>query len=62
MRFKVVGNHTVSGVAPGRTVELDPDDPRTKALVKAGHLAARRSKPVGESGPELVTIPKGDAR
>lgn len=43
MRFKVTGNHTVAGVDPGKTVELDESDPRTQALVRAGHLAAQKA-------------------
>ncbi len=60
MRFKVVGNHSVAGVAPGKIVELDEDDPKTVALVRAGHLEPVKSKKtetvlVGERGPEIVT-------
>lgn len=58
MRFKVTGNHRVGGVEPGGTVDLDENDPRTVALVKAGHLEpSRKAKGrtlVGETGPELV--------
>jgi hypothetical protein len=67
MRFKVTGNHMVAGVDPGKTVELDPDDPRTLALIRAGHLEpTKKPKPVGETGPEVITgshtiiDPKGD--
>lgn len=44
MRFKVIGNHPIGGVEPGGIVELDEDDPRTTALLRAGHLAAQPKK------------------
>lgn len=45
MRFKVTGNHKVDGVEPGKTVDLDADDPRTVALIQAGHLTAQPKPP-----------------
>lgn len=61
MRFKVTGNHRVAGVVRGGTVDMDETDPRTLALVKAGHLSPPKKKtPVGEHGPELIKLPKGD--
>lgn len=40
MLFKIVGTCEVAGVEPGGTVDLDPDEPTTLALITAGHLAA----------------------
>lgn len=55
MRFKIIGNHSVGGVEPGKTVDLD-DNPKTQALVKAGHLA-----PVKVESPKKPDPAKGDA-
>lgn len=63
MRFKIIGTHRVAGVDPGGTVELDEDDPRTTALLRAGHLEPVKKKDktvlVGETGPELI-VPRGE--
>lgn len=37
MRFKVVGNHAVDGVPPGRRVVID-DPERARWLTRAGHV------------------------
>lgn len=37
-KFKVIGNHSIDGVRPGRTVTVD-DPARARRLVRAGHLA-----------------------
>lgn len=47
-KFKVVGNHTVDGAKPGKTVTID-DETRARRLVRAGHLApVATSKPKGK--------------
>lgn len=54
-RFHVVGPHAVDGVAPGRTVTLDPEQVNIEALIEAGHIAVKApptSQPAadGEAG------------
>lgn len=41
--YKVVGNHTVEGVEPGKTVKID-DEARARRLVRAGHLEPVKAK------------------
>lgn len=43
-KYKIIGNHPVAGVAPGKTVELDLAEANIAALVKAGHVAPARQK------------------
>lgn len=52
MLFKVIGNRTVAEVAPGGTIELDEDDPRTAALVTAKHLTPAKRKPAAKPDTE----------
>lgn len=43
MRYKIVGNHKIDGVAPGGSVKIDDPD-RARHLIRAGHLAAPKPK------------------
>lgn len=40
-RYKVVGNHAVKGVPPGKTVTID-DPKQARQLVRGGHIAPKR--------------------
>lgn len=42
-RYKVIGNHAVAGVEPGKTVEID-DDVQAAQLVYSGHIEASATK------------------
>lgn len=43
-RYKVVGNHAIDGVPPGKYVVID-DEKRARAFIRAGHVAAPKPKP-----------------
>lgn len=45
VRVKVIGTRAVAGVAPGGTVELDPERVNIAALVDAGHVEPAGSAP-----------------
>ncbi len=36
--YNVIGEYAVGGVAPGGTVELDPDAVNIPALIEGGHV------------------------
>lgn len=45
MKFKVVGNHPVAGVAPGGTVDLDHlPQVNVDALLASGHIEKPKPK------------------
>ena len=43
-RYKVVGNHAIDGVPPGKFVVID-DEKRARAFIRAGHVVAPKPKP-----------------
>jgi len=48
IKCKVIGPAEVDGVAPGGTVELDPDVTNIEALVYAGHVEVPKSVDLGK--------------
>lgn len=62
IKCKVIGTSEVDGVAPGGTVELDPDVVNIEALVYAGHVEVPKSVDVDKlSAPTPDVPPAGDA-
>lgn len=62
MKYKVIGNHPVAGVAPGKTVELDLPEANIKALVSAGHIASVKPPSVKPADPSRPDLAGEDAR
>lgn len=50
-KYEVVGPRVVADAQPGETIELDEDDPRTQALIDAGHVK-RVSGGTAKRGPQ----------
>lgn len=56
-KFKVIGNHTVDGVEPGKTFEVDENAGRIRWLARAGHIRPVRREPRQSRKPDSK---KGD--
>jgi hypothetical protein len=48
-KYTVTGPFPIADVAPGGTVDLDPDTVNVDALIEAGHIEAT-TKPVHSKG------------
>lgn len=59
MRFKVVGNHEVDGVATGGTVVID-DEARARWLTRAGHIEVPKKAPAKRKDEKDEEVPDGD--
>lgn len=58
-RYKVVGNHAVAGVKPGKTVDID-DDAQAAQLVYSGHIEPVKASPKKKDAGKVVDIEGGD--
>ena len=58
MRYRIVGNHTVDGVAPGGHVTVT-DKGRARMLVRAGHLAPDPVKTAKKAAKKSASKDKG---
>lgn len=47
MKYRIVGNHSIDGIEPGKTVDI-ADEQRARRLVRAGHLEPKPTKPKRE--------------
>jgi hypothetical protein len=50
MKYTVTGPFPVSGVEPGRTVDLDPDKVNVDALLESGHIAVPQAAKKAKGG------------
>lgn len=53
--YVVSGPHDIHEVAPGGTIDLDPEDPETVRLLEGGHIATPPTTEDGqaEASPEI---------